>query len=83
MYEVEKIKEDIPHHDKAWRNSAYLSFSLYFNDHISLISTTYFQPNFQNFNDYRTSHQSALKFKVFKNLAFVTTFKFAPSIINY
>jgi len=77
MYEEEKTKEDNPHHNKAWRNSAYLSFSLYFNDHTSLISTTYFQPNFRNFNDYRTSHQSALKFKVFKNLAFVTTFNFA------
>lgn len=76
MYEYEKTTEDVPVYHKDWRNSTYLSFSFYFNKNISLISTTYYQPLFENFKDYRVAHQSALAFKILKNLSFKTAFNF-------
>jgi len=76
MYENEKTTEtpSITHQD--WRNSTYLSFSFYFNENISLVSTSYYQPKLQEFSDYRISHQSALAFKILKNLSFKTAFNF-------
>ena len=76
MYENEKTTESpsITHQD--WRNSTYLSFSFYFTDNISFISTTYYQPMLREFSDYRIAHQSALAFKILKNLSFKTAFNF-------
>ena len=76
MYEYEKTTETIPVYNKDWRNSSYLSFSFYFNKNISLISTTYYQPLLENFEDYRVAHQSALGLKILKNLIFKTAFNF-------
>ena len=70
MYEYEKTKSDYILYHKDWRNSNYLSFSFYFNKNIALISTTYFQPLINQLADYRIAHQSALKFKIAKNLAY-------------
>ncbi len=80
MYEYEKTTEDTPIYHKDWRNSTYLSFSFYFNKNISLISTTYYQPLFEDFKDYRVSHQSALAFKILKNLSFKTAFNFTYDV---
>lgn len=76
MYENEKTTETPVVYHKDWRNSTYLSFSFYFNDNISLISTSYYQPMLGEFSDYRISHQSALAFKIRKNLSFKTAFNF-------
>lgn len=77
MYENEKSKEENPKTNFDWRNSTYFSFSLYLNDNIKLISTTYFQPRLDKFSDYRTSHQSELNIKIVKKLMFTTTFYLA------
>ena len=69
MYEYEKTTEIPVEFHKDWRNSTYLSFSFYFTKNISLISTTYYQPLFEDFKDYRVSHQSALALKILKNLS--------------
>jgi len=61
---------------RDWRASAYLSFSLYPTDKISIISTSYYQPRFDKFKDYRFSSNSSLLFEIFKNLAFKTNFNF-------
>ncbi len=76
MYENEKTTEAPAIYHKDWRSSTYMSFSLYFTDNISLISTTYYQPMLSEFSDYRVAHQSALAFKILKNLSFKTTFNF-------
>jgi len=76
MYETEKTKEVTSILYKDWRNSSYLSFSLYFNKNMKLISTTYYQPQLKKFSDYRVSHQSAFAIKIFKNLAYKTAFNF-------
>ncbi len=74
MLEAEKTTEMTNSSSKIWRNSNYLSFSFYFNSNISWISTTYYQPQIDHFADYRVAHQSALAFKINKNLRFKTTF---------
>ncbi len=77
MYETEKTQETIPTHSSDWRNSTYFSFTFKFSENAEWISTTYFQPKINQFEDYRLFHQSALSLNLFKNLAFVTTFDYA------
>lgn len=76
MYENEKTKETSVHKYYDWRNSTYLSFSFYFNDKTSLVSTTYFQPKFGNASDVRIAHESRFSIKIFKNLAYNTSFEY-------
>ncbi len=71
MYEYEKnddTTESIIHRD--FRNSTYLSFSLFPKNDIAIVSTTYYQPLYKNFNDYRLSNDTSIVISVFKNLAF-------------
>lgn len=81
MYENEKTKETPVSIHKDWRNSTYLSFSFYFNDKTSLISTTYFQPKFGDASDTRIAHESGLSMKIFKNLSFKTSFEYTYDAI--
>ena len=76
MYEYEKSDDSFNTIQKNWRNSSYFSFSLYFNEKISFVSTTYYQPNLKLFKDYRVSHQSYFKFEIAKNLAYKTSFSY-------
>ncbi len=57
-----------------WRWSNYFSFSIKPNDSFSFVSTTYYQPAFENFGDYRISSQNNLITKITKNFAFNTGF---------
>jgi hypothetical protein len=45
------------------RSSSYLSFTWLPQDYLEMISTTYFQPLFNNFSDYRVMNQLAFKVK--------------------
>ena len=70
MFEYEHVQnnlENIIH--REFRNSTYLSFSLFPKDNISVVSTTYFQPLYRNFSDFRISSDSSIAIGVFKNLA--------------
>lgn len=77
MYEYEKatnvvadrVQEDI-------RGSAYVSFSLYPTEKLSIISTSYYQPKFEAFKDYRISSNTSLLFEIYEDLAFKTTFNY-------
>ena len=75
MYEYDKSTEEIPTINKDYRLSSYLSLSFYPSDDLSIISTTYYQPQINKFNDYRISSESSIAFNVFKNVAFKSTFK--------
>lgn len=63
MYEREKeaTKPVITHNDL--RNSSYLSFTWLPRDYLEMISTTYFQPLFSQFSDYRLMNQLMFKVK--------------------
>lgn len=77
MYEYEKasgVISDRTHNDV--RGSAYLSFSIYPSETISIISTSYYQPKLDAFSDYRFSSNTSLLFIIFKNLAFKTNFNY-------
>ena len=77
MYEYEKASNVISNRiQKDVRGSAYLSFSLYPTESLSVISTSYYQPRLDAFSDYRLSSNTSLLFKIFKDLAFKTNFNF-------
>ena len=76
MYEHEKVTDGVTPTQKDFRVSTYLSFSLYPTEHISIISTTYYQPRIDKFHDYRISSQSSLLVGLFKNFALKTSYTF-------
>ncbi len=76
MYEQEEVTDGITPLQRDFRGSTYLSFSLYPTDNITLVSTTYYQPQLDKFNDYRISSQSSLLVTLFKNFAVNTTYTF-------
>lgn len=77
MYEYEKSSNVISNREqKDLRGSAYLSFSMYPTETISIISTSYYQPKLDAFKDYRFSSNTSLLFEIFKDLAFKTTFNY-------
>jgi len=76
MFEYEEVSDDITPIQRDIRGSTYLSFSLYPTEHITLVSTTYYQPKYAAFGDYRISNQSSLLVGLFSNFALKTTYSF-------
>ncbi|WP_204346296.1 DUF481 domain-containing protein [Psychroserpens algicola] len=77
MYEYEKASNVIENRKQNdVRGSAYLSFSMYPTENISVIGTTYYQPKIDAFSDYRFSSNTSLLFEIFKDLAFKTNFNY-------
>lgn len=76
MYEYEHSETAISTYHNDWRNSSYVSFSLYPKSNISIVSTTYLQPRLDLINDYRISSQTSIALKVIKNLAYTATFTY-------
>lgn len=62
--------------ERYFRSSSYLSLSLYPTKDITIISTTYYQPKIENFEDYRVLSQTSLVFTLFRNFDFKTTYSF-------
>jgi hypothetical protein len=69
MYEREKEITDPPVRHSDIRSSSYVSFTLTPRDNIELISTTFFQPLFSDFNDYRILNQAVFKVKMTKHFS--------------
>lgn len=77
MYEYEKASDiAVERIQKDVRASTYLSFSLYPTENLSIISTSYYQPRLDKLNDFRLSSTTSVLFKIWKNLAFKTTFSY-------
>lgn len=76
MYEQEELLDMVTPLQRTVRGSAYLSFSLYPTPNITLVSTTYYQPRFSDFDDYRIASQSSLLVTLFKNFALETKYTF-------
>lgn len=68
---------------KEHRNSSYLSFSIFPNNTLSLLSTSYYQPRLDKWKDYRISNISELRVKIAKKiylgLAYKLNFDTYPS----
>lgn len=76
MYEHEDIISTVEENNRHWRSSSYFSMSLAPKNNISIVSTTYFQPRFSMFSDFRVSSQTTIALEVFKNLRFTTNFTY-------
>ncbi|HYM94882.1 MAG TPA: DUF481 domain-containing protein, partial [Chitinophagaceae bacterium] len=69
MYEIESEATTpvIRHYD--WRNSTYVSFTILPTENLEIISTTYFQPLLNYFNDYRLLNDVDVKVKASKRFS--------------
>ncbi len=77
MYEYEKASGIVEDRiQKDVRGSMYVSFSLYPTDNLSLISTSYYQPKIDSFEDYRLASETSMLIKIMESLAFKTTFTY-------
>ena len=75
MYEYEEvIADDVINKDS--RLSSYFTFTLKPENHVLLSNTTYIQPLFGDFEDYRLSNDTRLVFSITSQLRFSTTFRF-------
>ncbi len=74
MFEHEEIKDHLEPTSNLIRWSNYFSFSIYMDNHLSWIGTTYYQPAIKNFNDFRMATQTSLTYSFSKKLAFNTKF---------
>jgi len=63
MYEREKEATEPVIRHSDFRSSSYISFTWLPRDYLELISTSYFQPLFKKFSDYRILNQLAFKIK--------------------
>ena len=69
MYEREKdITVPIIYHNDI-RSSSYFSFTITPRENIELISTTFYQPLYRDFSDYRILNQAKLKVKASKHFS--------------
>ncbi|MFL5753769.1 MAG: DUF481 domain-containing protein [Bacteroidia bacterium] len=73
MYEYEEITND-PVINRDNRLSSYLSFTLGLGKIVELTSTTFYQPNMADLNDYRIANDSALEITIGKHLNYRTGF---------
>lgn len=77
MYEYERASDVVIQRvQKDIRGSAYLSFSLYPIETLTMISTSYYQPLIESFKDYRFSSNTSILIEIYKNVAFKTNFNF-------
>ncbi|WP_296386696.1 DUF481 domain-containing protein [Winogradskyella sp.] len=76
MYEHEEASESSVKILRDFRGSTYFSCSLYPLENVSIVSTTYYQPLLKKFSDFRISNETSLAFKIFKNLAFKSSFTY-------
>ncbi len=69
MYEREKEKNVNGTLHTDFRSSSYISFTITPNKMLEIISTTFFQPLLNNWNDYRILNQASLRVKAGKKLS--------------
>jgi putative salt-induced outer membrane protein YdiY len=76
MFEYEDVTDGITPLQRDLRGSSYLSFSLYPSEHVTLVSTTYYQPNLSAFEDYRISNKSSMLVGLFANFSLKVSYSF-------
>jgi len=73
MYEHEDISGETSQFN-THRLSSYVTFSLSLGENVDFASTTFYQPNLQNFQDYRIANDSSFELLINKKLNFRTGF---------
>lgn len=83
MYEHEELNEESLIINRDWRASTYLSLSFFPTDTISFVSTTYYQPVLNNFQDYRIASENSFVLGIFEKLSlkvsYTLTFDATPA----
>ncbi len=74
MYEHEELNEETLIINRDWRASSYLSLSFFPTDNISFISTTYYQPILNDFQDYRIASENSFVLGIFEKLSLKTSY---------
>ena len=74
MYEYEEVSGEQATIHRDHRLSSYLSFSVFPGKVFSFTSTTYFQPKFTQFSDYRISTENRVNLKINKQLSATISF---------
>ena len=73
FYEKEKLdlesSDTADNRTTAWRANAYFVIKTAFNDNVSVVSTTYYQPNLERFGDFRAIEDASLVSKLTEKLA--------------
>jgi putative salt-induced outer membrane protein YdiY len=75
MYEYEISTSQLTQELFRWSN--YFSLSLYPTENVRFISTTYYQPAFSGFSDYRILSQNSLYFIISEHMRFKTSFNYS------
>ncbi len=73
MFEFENPKGDFPNESTA-RLSSYLSFKIILSKYANVSSTTYYQPRFDLFSDYRISNESTFAISISEKLSLKITY---------
>ncbi len=69
MYEYELLSDSLNTDISILRVDAYLNFIYSINKYVSFSNIVYYQPAFKNFNDYRISSETGLRFNINKFLS--------------
>lgn len=75
FYENELLVDNISHKDCRMNFYNELSFNIY--ENLKFSNVIYYQPNIEEFNDYKLALESTLSFPIIKNLFFTNTLSFA------
>jgi len=81
MYEYEKILEEPIDYNRDHRLSSYFSFTLLPEETVNFMSTTYVQPLFKDFSDYRITNETTLFLGITKKLVLNVTFKYNYDVV--
>ena len=75
MFEYEQLSDSLETTSELFRFDGYVSLNYQIAENISLGNITYYQPDFENFDDYRISSETFLKFKITNALKFDVSFQ--------
>ena len=76
MHTLEELADGTGDIFRDIRGSAYFSVSLYPNERMSFVSTTYYQPLLRKLNDYRISSDSTFSLDIIEKLLLTVTYRF-------
>lgn len=74
MYEHEELNEETLIINRDWRASTYLSLSFFPTDNISFVSTSYYQPILNQFQDYRIASENSFVLGILEKLSLTVTY---------
>lgn len=77
MFEYSEEGDNKVTYNKTWRNSNYISFTWRPVDFITVVSTTFFQPQIDKISNYRMHHEEVAAFKVTGNFSINMIFNYS------